>query len=88
MAGVDGLDTRPSALIFDNHLLITAGTNYKARTLFLDLKLNGAGLPILNWSKYNSRRDQLLRLSLQTLRVWWKHRFGAGVFTPATTAES
>lgn len=45
VAGVDGLDTRPSALIFDNHLLITAGTNYKARTLFLDLKLNGAGLP-------------------------------------------
>ncbi|XP_078358813.1 uncharacterized protein LOC144643433 [Oculina patagonica] len=46
--GIGSLDTRLSAKIVNNHLLLTAGTTSSASILFLDVTLNSNGLPSIS----------------------------------------
>ncbi|XP_078353573.1 uncharacterized protein LOC144638230 [Oculina patagonica] len=45
---IGSLDTRLSAKIVNNHLLLTAGTTSSASILFLDVTLNSNGLPSIS----------------------------------------
>ena len=45
VSGIGSLDTRLSAKIVNNHLLLTAGTTSSASIFFLDLTLDSNGLP-------------------------------------------
>ena len=45
VTGIGSLDTRLSANIVNNHLLLTAGTTSSASTFFVDITLNSNGFP-------------------------------------------
>lgn len=48
VTGIGSLDTRLSAKVVNNHLLLTAGTTSSASILFLDLTLDSNGLPSIS----------------------------------------
>ena len=48
VAGVRRLDTVPSAIVLNDHLLLSAGTTNNAETLFLDLTLDEHARPALS----------------------------------------
>ena len=48
VTGIGSLDTRLSAKIANNHLLLTAGTTSGASTLFLDITLDSNGFPSIS----------------------------------------
>ena len=51
MTGIGSLDTRLSAKIVNDHLLLTAGTTSSASIFFLDLTLDSNGLPSISINK-------------------------------------
>lgn len=48
VTGIGSLDTRLSAHIVNNHLLLTAGTTSDASTFFLDITLDASGFPSIS----------------------------------------
>lgn len=48
VTGIGSLDTRLSAKVVENHLLLTAGTTSSASTFFLDLMLDSDGFPSIS----------------------------------------
>ena len=55
VSGIGSLDTRLSAKIVNNHLLLTAGTTSSASIFFLDLTLDSNGLPSVSINKIEAQ---------------------------------
>lgn len=55
VTGIGSLDTRLSAKIVNNHLLLIAGTTSSASILFLDLTLDSNGLPSVSINKIEAQ---------------------------------
>ena len=55
VTGIGSLDTRLSAMVVNNHLLLTAGTTSNAAILFLDVTLSANGFPSVSVDKLTAQ---------------------------------